>query len=152
MRICFIAGEIDETPKKECIKFEIEKQIINFIEDGVKFFICDFEYGSGIEFAEVLVNLKKSFPQIHILAFSPYDYSVKGDKETLRKILNHCSAVDVVYPTSYKFWKRRIIKFINRNKAEAIIVFNSDINKKTIYIMVEVYLNGGKTIIIDSRP
>ena len=61
MRICFIAGEIDETPKKECIKFEIEKQIINFIEDGVKFFICDFEYGSGIEFAEVLVNLKKLF-------------------------------------------------------------------------------------------
>ena len=32
MRICFIAGEIDETSKKECIKFEIEKQIINFIE------------------------------------------------------------------------------------------------------------------------
>lgn len=75
---------------KERIRFEIEK----FIKDGAGNFFSGMARGADMWCAEIVLELKKSFPQINLTALIPCPDQTSGwtndEIQRYQRILNEC--------------------------------------------------------------
>ena len=74
MKICALVVKLLNKEKIQNIKFSIEHEILNKINSGFLYFMITIYSEEEVVLAEILVNIRKRYPDIHILAVVPMSY------------------------------------------------------------------------------
>ena len=102
--------ESDERCKK--IKSKLKKAVLELAQNGTGLFICGMAQGADTFFAEIVLEIRKTYPQIKLECALPFLSQAKswGEKEQARykKILEQADYITVVseYPSRYAPLKR----------------------------------------------
>ncbi len=101
---CAFTGhrEMDESFSME----KLQKTVFDLVERGVTNFFCGMAKGFDLYAAEAVIKIKKSFPNVQLLACVPYFGQEKGysleDKKRYVKILKNCDLKITLAETYYK--------------------------------------------------
>ena len=96
-KTCCITGH-REIPdhQLEYVKREIEKQVLQAVDDGYTHFISGFAQGVDLMFAAIVAELKKENRSLTLEAAIPYEKRLKSKDQTLQKLLTVCDHVTVL--------------------------------------------------------
>lgn len=96
MKACCVTGHRDiPADKREYVKVELRREILQAVEDGYTLFISGFAEGVDLLFASIVVELKAEYPAIELEAALPYRNRVKTPDALFHRLLGECGAVGV---------------------------------------------------------
>ena len=78
------------------VKDEIQKEILQAVEDGYTHFISGFAGGADLMFAVIVAELKKENRSLTLEAAIPHENRLKSKDQTFQDLLSVCDKVTVV--------------------------------------------------------
>ena len=144
MKICALVVKLLNKEKIQNIKFSIEHEILNKINSGFLYFMITIYSEEEVVLAEILVNIRKRYPDIHILAVVPTSYYFFKEynkyKIRIENIISNCSAVDTIGEWGKSANKNKIDEFLIRNCSDVIIITKANYEKRLwIYSASDLY-------------
>lgn len=95
IKTCCVTGHRD-IPEEQKIKIDelLHREILMAIEDGYTHFISGFAAGADLLFAEIVNELKASYP-ITLEAAIPYPGRMKSPDKTFQRLIRCCDVVKI---------------------------------------------------------
>lgn len=94
-------GNKEKDPRCKKMKQQLKKEIIKAIESGYKNFICGMALGFDTIVAEMIIELKNSYPNIKLIGAIPCKqqdkYWCKKDKLKYKKLLTQLDSIRCLY-------------------------------------------------------
>lgn len=114
------------------IKNVLEKRIISFIEDGLEWVIISGQLGVELWCAEVVIGLKKQYPQLRLAVLTPF-YNQESNWNELRKeqygrVLQQADYVDSITKRDYENPSQLKLKnqFIVEKSDGLLVIYDDD--------------------------
>ena len=96
-RTCCITGHRTIPEEKlDYVKSEIQKEVLQAVEDGYTHFISGFAQGVDLMFAAVVAELKKENRSLTLEAAIPYKRRLNSKNQTFQDLLAVCDNVTVL--------------------------------------------------------
>lgn len=93
---CCVTGHRDiPTNKLVYVMGELEKEILQAVEDGYTHFISGFAEGTDLLFASIVVRLIENNPALSLEAAIPYRSRLNTTNELFYKMISACKIVGV---------------------------------------------------------
>ncbi|OIJ20073.1 hypothetical protein BKP45_10380 [Anaerobacillus alkalidiazotrophicus] len=126
-------GVFDEKHKGiTYIKKVLEKRLVSFIEDGLEWVIISGQLGVELWCGEVVINLKKQYPNIKLAVLTPY-YNQEENwndarKEQYQNVLQRADYVDSITKRNYENPSQLKLKnqFIVEKSDALLVIFDDD--------------------------
>lgn len=92
---CFTGHKDIATDKLEHVKGELQREIMQAVEDGYTHFISGFEEGVDLIFASIVADMMTNNPVLTLEAAIPYRSRMNTTDELFHRILAKCRIVGV---------------------------------------------------------
>ena len=144
-------GENEEDFRCQLMRIHLKDEIIKSINYGYVYFISGIALGFDIIAAETVLQLKKDFPQIKLIAALPCKDQYKLWKnyqiERYQEILSKCDSIRCLYETyNNKCMLERNMYMLN-NSSQVISLYNGK-GGGTLYTLKKAKEIGLKIILI----
>ena len=154
MRICAFSVKTSKKEKIGNIKNCIETEVIKQINSGCLYFMIALCSKADMELAEMLIKIRKKYPQIHIFSIAPNLYYLSGKmqsyKSRIENIISECSAVETIIFTEKSRWIKKADELLIKS-SDVIIIFtdckSNPASRLPIKLAADLY--GKKSIVID---
>lgn len=114
------------------IKKVLEKRLVSFIEEGLEWVIISGQLGVELWCGEVVLNLKKKYPQIKLAVLTPfYNQEERWNetrKEQYQNVLQRADFVDTITKRNYDSPSQLKLKnqFIVSKSDALLVIFDDD--------------------------
>ncbi len=146
LRVCAFTGhrEMEEAQVKT-----LESTLISLINDGVEEFLCGMAKGFDLYAASCVLNLKKKYPHIKLIACVPFygqekSYSQK-DKLLYVKVLKNCNEIFYLSDRYYQGCMQNRNRYM-ADKADVLVAYLKKDVGGTAYT-VKYFLKKNKRVI-----
>lgn len=117
IKICCVTGHRD-IPKdqKDYVKESLRREILNAMADGFTGFMSGFAEGVDQDFAQIVIELKQSNPDLHLMAAIPtrQRFNSLQSKPKTKAMLDCCSDIKVIqeeyHPSVYSKRNRYMVE------------------------------------------
>lgn len=128
-RCCFTGHRPQKLYRSEAdIKRDLKEAIKNAISGGYSTFITGMAYGVDIWAGEIVVQLRKTNPDLHLIAAIPYpDFGVRWSsewKERYEELLKKANLIKVICPSYNVAAYQRRNEWMVDHSAHVIAVYN----------------------------
>lgn len=145
-------GENEEDERCVAMKVRLREEIVNAINKGYIYFISGMALGFDIMVAEMILELKKDYPQIKLIGALPCKDQYKVWKpyqiERYKKVLAKCDNVRCLYATYQDKCMLERNDYMLNNSSLVIALYNGK-GGGTGYTVRNAQKKGLTTIIIE---
>ena len=149
---CLPFGEDEVNPKGIELKAVIRRTVEKVIDKGFTYFICGFDLGADMIFAEILVGLKSEHPEVRLESAIPYENHAakwpENQRERYFNLLAKCD-IETMLQTHYTAdCNIRCSKYMVGKSDILITVYNGKLSRAMVTVNYATQL-GKKVICID---
>lgn len=123
--ICCVTGHRTVLDKKiNYVKTQLKEEAVLAIKDGYTNFISGFADGVDLYFSEIIIELKKYYPEIKLAAAIPYRDRVKTPNKQFQQLILQCDFIKVISEKYFNgcFMKRN--RWMVENTGRVIAVYD----------------------------
>lgn len=90
-----------EIPKNkiEYVRQKLQREIDQAIADGFTRFLSSMSNNVDLDFAAIVAEKKKQYPDLYVEAVIPYSDRIKSKDKRFQELMPQCSGVKVISPT-----------------------------------------------------
>ena len=149
VKTCCVTGHRDiPADKLEYVKGELQREILQSIEDGYTHFISGFAEGVDLLFASIVADLMKSNPALTLEAALSYRNRMNTTDRLFRWLLPKCKTIGVhsekYSPTCYiKCYREMVLQ-----SQRIIAVYDGREKGGTLFTMRYAYTQGREVRVI----
>ncbi|MBS9334817.1 DUF1273 domain-containing protein [Fructobacillus sp. M1-13] len=129
----------DKDPKVTVLKYALKKRLVEQLEQGMDWLITGGQPGVELWAADLAVELKKDYPQLHLAVFVPFEGFGKNWKEANQAKLAKAKSQADFFAATYKgdyqgpFQLQGYQDFILNHTDGALLVYDNEFEGKSAY-------------------
>ncbi len=124
-KTCCVLGHRDTPPSEtELLSLRLSVEIMKAFSAGCTRFISGMARGTDLLFAEKVLTLKKSFPQIELVAAISHRGLLKSKDEEFQRLIKQCDQVVVLSEHFYPGVKGARTRWMLKNSCRLIAVWD----------------------------
>jgi uncharacterized phage-like protein YoqJ len=129
-------------PAVEFIKQAIRKELEQLLEEGLQWVIISGQLGTELWAAEVVIDLQKEYPSLHLGVITPFLKQEEGwneqNQEMYQSILAQADFVDSISKRPYEGpWQFRLKNQFFIEKSDAFLLFYDEENQGSPRFLLE---------------
>ena len=123
MKTCCVTGRREIPANRiEYVKHELDREVLQAVEDGYTHFISGFAEGTDLLFASIVADHKEENQALTLEAALPYRSRIKTKNELFQQLIPKCNMVGI-HSESYNkgcFMKRNIFMVSRSQRVIAV--------------------------------
>lgn len=123
-KTCCVTGHRD-IPEEQMDRIQklLRQEILAAIEDGYTYFISGFAAGADLLFADIVAELKETYP-ITLEAAIPYPGRMKTPDETFQRLIRCCDTVKIHSDSYFKGCYMRRNRYMVDQSQRVVAVYD----------------------------